>query len=871
MKAFKLGLTPVLLSAILFFHSTQSSFVIVVNNSEKEVILKRTESGKDKFRQEIKVGNLWLFDNINFDNDSGNVLISRPLKKMFGGNDYEKFRLKIRKNFEIKNGDKFGDYIILLNKSKDGELSSQIKLITPELIKLLKKDFLPIVFELNEIADSGLSSLDEKGVKNALDIVEEFYEIYRNHVGKHNIIKEIYSEFMVKISAFKEDCGSNRLNPLMVSRLCFDGVKIEKENKLNCLKIIEEIIDYGKEDIELELVRKFWQTNKSLLQEIKVFAESIITNSKYKNNKNIINKVIMVCSYFKGISDQEREAAKNDLFKIISKKFPALISNFEDIINLSDKEIGALDKSILKDWLQKFEEFDQRYNGIAGQYSIIGDFYREELDKVVVLARKFKDVFDKIDSVKYKTVQMPAEDIRLYSGVVERLCSLNKENFEVDLIKFFVEQKFEFLNKLGKFMKFLSEDNNCPYDKSLLEKIDSTRLLFIALDKKEDRFLAKHELIEIIQSILNPAIIKLNKIINLKRKDIALLSEQDLEKWDKKISKFKESYKNNLNKYSIVESFYKDSFDKLLIVGSYFKTVLDVISSKKNESELRSYKELDMLDSDKRECKKIINKICAVKENFELELVRFLGTQKIDWFKKIQDFSRFVYLKETKNNNKNIINKIVLMSDFFALIKDKDRDRVAQELLEKIEVVFVSNYLKLKKIIALKPEELALLEEQALRSDKKKITEFSHEFGLTVKKYEILGLLFKDLKDKVDSVEVEIQKALCNIELAAFEDVQLSKEAKLKYFVDLKKIINKGDFQNLNFESSDLKNIKTLAQKMLTLRAYAGYKDVLSKIIFSIGEGIESNVKPKVELKKTKDGFVTTESMFVKGYGCLEL
>ena len=319
------------------------------------------------------------------------------------------------------------------------------------------------------------------------------------------------------------------------------------------------------------------------------------------------------------------------------------------------------------------------------------------------------------------------------------------------------------------------------------------------------------------------------------------------------MNKFKKFYIDNIKTYAIIEDFYKDEFDKIVVVAKKFEDAL-------NKVDLKQYQNIRMSDEEKRICSKIISDIFSYSsENFELELVKLLGSQKSQFLKKIELFSRSISDKENIKDKINILQKIRLMCDFFIGVKDEERAFIAKDLAEKIESVFISNYFKLKKIIVLNSNEIGCLEEQALKSAKKRIKDFYKDFDLTVKKYAIFGSLYGDLKDTVDRLDCEIQLALDKIEVALYDNGVIDKNIKLECFRKVKELINNKDgltsVSNLKSklegeEAKSLGVIKFLAQSMLKNKDYDSKKTIITNIVWLVGQR---------EAKKTNE-FVKDEN-----------
>lgn len=776
-------------------------------------------------------------------------MISTYGKKLTGGSVYEKFRHEIREKFNIKKGENFSDYVIFVEKSKDGKLNTKIEKIEKDLITEIEYTFSPLVSKLKKLIsldDKQIAEIDNKNLEKALKRIDKFRKLFNENIKKYVLLEDFYSVFLDKIDNIEKKCiesrDTNILNPLQVSQLSVGKNKVSRENKVRYAKIVLNIIDSFK-NIENPILQIFiYLENESLksLREIDAFARSFLKKENDQNNINIIKQIILVCEWFINIPDivdSDIKLLSNDLEKIIRYDLYPLILTLKEIITLNDKEIISLSDDSLRNLLDKAEIFKKSYMSNLKKYKIIEVFYKDIFDKVIVLSKKLEDALNNIELRQFKEIDMSSEDKRNCSKVISKILSINIENFELELVNFIGLQRLDFLQKIVIFARFLlSSDDN--YDKRInIEKIAATCDFFIK--NNVDRDYLKKDLLVKIESIFRPLILKLKETVCLSDNNIKLLDKDVLIRGLKRMNKFKNFYIDNVKKYVIFEDFYKDEFDKIVVVTKKFEDAL-------NKVDLKHFQNIRMSDEEKRICSKIIDKLFSYNsESFELELVRLLGSQKSQLLKRIELFSRSIAEKENKKDKINILQKIRLMCDFFIGVKEEERAFIAKDLVEKIESVFISNYFKLKKIIVLNSSDIGGLEEQALKSAKKKIKDFYKDFDLIVKKYSIFENLYRELKDTVDRLDCEIQLALDKIEVALYDNGVIDKNIKLECFRKVKELINNKNGSANVFdlkskiekeEVKSLRAIKFIAQSMLKNKDYDSKKTIITNIVWLAGQ-----------------------------------
>ena len=519
---YKLILVFIFLAA--FCKNISAISVIVVNNSERDFILKYTVYGKDKLREKVEVGDLFLIKNVDFDGGIGNVLISASGKKLTGGSIYEKFRHEIREKFNIKKGENFSDYVIFVEKSKDGKLSTKIEKIEKDLITDIEYTFKPLVSKLKKLIyleDKQIAEIDNKNLEKVLKQIDKFRKLFNENIKKYALLNNFYSVFLDKIDNIEKKCiesrDTNILNPLQISQLSVGKNKVSRENKVKYAKIVFNIIDCFK-NIENPVLQLFiYLENESLksLKEIDAFAKSFLKKECDQSKINIIKNIILTCEWFinkPDIVDSDIKNLSNGLVKIIKYDlFPSILT-LDEVIALSDQEIRNLSEYSLKNWLDKIEIFKKSYTSNLENYKIIEVFYKDIFDKVFILSKKLKEAINNIELIEFKEIEMSPEDKRNCSKIINKILSINIENFELELVNFIGLQRLDFLKKLAVFAKFLlSSDDN--YDKrNNIKKIAATCDFFIETKNVDLNYLKK-DLLEKIESIFRPLILKLKELM----------------------------------------------------------------------------------------------------------------------------------------------------------------------------------------------------------------------------------------------------------------------------------------------------------------------------------------------------------------------
>lgn len=532
---------------------------------------------------------------------------------------------------------------------------------TPEQIlgvsyEIAKKTFIIWQFDLDNFSEAGPSEKYEMIAESfGIDKLFDIWEKSKEKIKVKAIEKEIISKNLEGIDTVEIENIST-----------FKTKVSEKKKQIDEIKEKETLLISEKEQISNKCQKINFLTNQ--LTSIN-FHQKIIDEIKLTVNIPKIEKKL---------ENLKKELLKHD------------ISKLKEI----EKEIWIIDNTIQIDKItfdNKLQEIKNKFiiknNLLLQSYKLLIEKYKWiQLEKKEIFTDDYKKEIENFDILKWEKQLLELENKKI---------KIEKSLLENNNSKILIENEKKNYNNIISKIKQLDKVWTCPTCYKKLSENDKTLIEnnFLKLISKLDENLVKvNEKIVIDNNLLSEnkkSTISLNlKIENKKiylENEIKIKEQKEISiNWKNKKIEINELL---LSKEEDIKKIEKENFDKITLNNS---------NRKEKEDELKEFKENNKYFEIEENIKKIENKLYLISwVNYNIVDLKKLKETKnylvSDWKKKIEEFSKEIWLKNITNEllkkEKDINNKKINdLEEEIRNIKDEIQNENENYLTLKINL-----------------------------------------------------------------------------------------------------------------------------------------------------------------------------------------